>query len=563
MNIEITLEPGLKPGTRKMHVALALLWAMWFVPIASAITFRVKLDAAKSSGGGAVSGRLIVSLIKDGAKLPGDTVPNDAPLWDDPQPMFAIDVKDLLPGGSAVIDTASDSAFESLENLGPGTYQAQARLITARKTSNWRRDAGNFTGPIVKFTAGSGAKDEIALTLNELTKEEVWTPGADVRLVEFRSEKLSAFHKRDVMVRAGVVLPTEFDGTRKYAAVYEVPGFGGDYRSANEVALQRSKRLKANQELDKAAEKAALEGTKPPKPPSLEFMLDRNTFWIVLDPESPNGHTLFADSANNGPCGEALVSELIPELEKRFPLHAKPEARILRGHSSGGWSTLWLTLRYPAMFGATWSSSPDPVDFRRFQTTDIYAEPNMFTKSAGGLTAERCSFRRNGQELMTVRQENVGERIMGPDRTSGQQWASWQAVWGPRAEVKGRSVPAALFDAKTGVIDRAVAEKYRAYDIGEMVRSNPAKYAMPFFAKIRLVVGEADNFFLNEAVELLNKDLAASTPLPAPGVKAAYPGYVKIVPGRDHGTIFGSAEIRGFTAEMIEHLKGHELLARP
>jgi len=42
------------------------------------------------------------------------------------------------------------------------------------------------------------------------------------------------------------------------------------------------------------------------------------------------------------PRGEALVKEFIPYLESQFHLIAKPEARIVTGHSSGGWSSLWL-----------------------------------------------------------------------------------------------------------------------------------------------------------------------------------------------------------------------------
>ena len=32
-------------------------------------------------------------------------------------------------------------------------------------------------------------------------------------------------------------------------------------------------------------------------------------------------------------------------------------------------------------------------------------------------------------------------------------------------------------------------------------------------------------------------------------------GYIKIVPGRDHSTIFGTQEMRAFPQEMLEHLK--------
>src|SRR6185295_1412012 len=96
----------------------------------------------------------------------------------------------------------------------------------------------------------------------------------------------------------------------------------------------------------------------------------------------------------------------IPALEAKYPLIADAHARLLRGHSSGGWSTLWLALTYPEIFGATWSTSPDPVDFRRLQLPDIYAGPNMYSGVDG---KDLPSYRGAGQERMTIRQENLME----------------------------------------------------------------------------------------------------------------------------------------------------------
>lgn len=311
--------------------------------------------------------------------------------------------------------------------------------------------------------------------------------------------------------------------------------------------------------------------------------MDRSTFWIVLYPEGPNGHTLFADSANNGPCGRALVEELIPALEKKYPLMAVPEARLLRGHSSGGWSTLWLATEYPGVFGACWSSSPDPVDFRRFQLTNIYDAHNFYgfptnglrstaayaaeewakkvpqgvvpaTSDAGPGGVDRLvSFRRDGKAVMTVEREARGEDVLGPDNTSGQQWDSWFAAWGARNE---RGNPAALFDAETGALDRAAAERYRRFDIADRLRRDPAKYLPIFKERVRLVVGGADNFFLNEAVALLKEDVERL------GGGAKGDGYITIVPGLDHSSIFSSDALKGFESEMGAYVRGLSAPAR-
>jgi hypothetical protein len=282
---------------------------------------------------------------------------------------------------------------------------------------------------------------------------------------------------------------------------------------------------------------------------SAEARLAQNTFWIVLDPESGNGHTLFADSANNGPRGKALTTELIPALEAKYHLKPDPFARLLRGHSSGGWSTLWLALTYPETFGATWSTSPDPVDFRRFQLPDIYGQKSMYTDPAG---AEIPSERSQAKVKMTIRQENAAEEVLGADNTSGQQWDSWFAVFGPR---NAAGHPAALFDPKTGVIDHALAEQYRKYDIGELLRAQPGTYGLTLLQRCRIAVGDQDSYYLNEAVALLKADVDKLSFLQFP---EGQHGYIKILPGFDHGSIFMSPELQHIPQEMVDHLVLHK-----
>lgn len=486
--------------------------------------FDVFIDPSVASK--PVSGRLLLFLIKEGAKLKPGTEPLEGPFWDDPQPIYGADIVNLGPDAPAIIGDKADVFPADMKMLPPGNYRVQARLDVARNDSNWRRHDGNLYSDVVDFAVVQGVPARpVHVTLMHETRVEAPKKVEGLEWFEVRSKLLSDFRGRDVVLRAGVVLPKDFDAKKKYAAVYEVPGFGGNHADAVRVARARDRNFG-------------------------DETLARSCFWIVLDPEGPNGHTLFADSANNGPCGEALVKELIPALEAKFSLLPDPKARLLRGHSSGGWSTLWLATTYPGVFGACWSSSPDPVDFRKLQLINIYEQPNFYVNERDGKKAEIPSFRGNGT-LMTVRQEARGEDVLGPDNTSAQQWDSWFAVFGPRND---RGHPKALFDPETGVIDKAVAESYRAFDIADRLRKDPAKYAPIFRERVRLVVGDHDSFYLNEAVALLKTDLDR---LPAsPDAKATASGYIKILPGYDHGTIFGSKEIRGFSKEMIDYLDG-------
>lgn len=482
--------------------------------------FQVSFD--KSVREAPATGRLVVYLIADSSKANQGAAPSDVSS-EDPQPLYGIDVKDLAPGAAAEVGDSATSFPVKLSKLPAGGYRVQAVLDMHRDDSSWKREPGNlFSEPIAIRLNEVDAPERIALTLTKLVqpRKDRNVPGVEV--FEIKSKLLSEFHKRDIMLRAGVVLPKGYDtkAERKYPAVYEVPGFGGDHSGANHA------------------------GVAP--------MLAANCFWIVLNPESGNGHTLFADSANNGPCGRALVEELIPALEAKYKLVPQTAARLLRGHSSGGWSTLWLAMTYPDTFGASWSTSPDPVDFRRFQLPDVYGQPNMYI--AAGAAGERGgkelpSYRLSGRELMTIRQENSMEEVLGPDNTSGQQWDSWLAVWGPRND---QGNPAALYDPVSGGLDHAIAEQYRKYDIADLLRHDGGKYGLLLHQRVRILVGDEDNYYLNEAVALLKADLEKLSFLRFPEGKH---GYIKILKGRDHGSIFDTPEMKLIPADMLDHLK--------
>lgn len=489
-----------------------------------ATTFEVTFDASVRTE--PATGRLVVYLVRQGSAV-GAAAPADGPFWDDPQPMYGIDVAALAPSQTAVVGDDATSFPVPLSRLPQGVYSAQAVLDLARTDSSWKREAGNLYSDLVEVRLGDAdGPVRIPLTLTRIVAPPRSVARANVGVMAVRSALLSEFHGREVTLRAGVVRPLDDDPARRYAAVYEVPGFGGNHEDA--------------------AGRAAAFRTVPRDHPL--GVLARNVVWIVLDPESGNGHTLFADSANNGPWGRALVEELIPALEMSENLIAAPSARLLRGHSSGGWSTLWLTLTYPDTFGGCWSTSPDPVDFRRFQLPDIYAQPSMY---AGPDGADLPSYRTGRGPLMTIRQENLMEEVLGPDNTSGHQWDSWFAVFGPR---NPRGNPMALFDPVTGAIDADVAGAYRRFDIAEFLRRDEARYAALFQQRVRLVVGGADNFYLNEAVALLKPMVERVNFLTLP---EGGHGYIRIVPDTDHGSVLASPEVQGMPQEMLDHLARH------
>ena len=517
---------------------LLLALVLLFLPTArveAQVSFRVKLDAGDVVKE-PVAGRLVVYLVREGSRpWEEKSMPADGPFWEDPQPMFGRDVDELAPGASVIIPPASnfpDAYPAALKDLPPGKYRAQAVLDSARRDSSWKREVGNLYGDPVAITVVGGEPQTIDLALTKRVNGRPFPKHPLLSEVAVPSKLLSAFRGEPTTLYAGVLTPLDFDANKRYAALYVVPGFGDQHTSVRRYLFSVD--------------------------PSW-LALRRRAFVVVLDPESPNGHTLFCDSRVNGPCGQALIDELIPAVEKRYPsLVAEPWARMINGHSSGGWSSLWLALTYPGTFGACWSSSPDPVYFRRFEKFDAYVDDNAYV-DADGHERPSCRYDLNDdgkyEVTLTVRGENGGEGVLGPNNTSGQQWDSWMACWGTPDPANPR-VAKPLYDAKTGALDHDEAKNYEPYDIRLNLARHPDVYAPLFRDNVRLVVGENDNYYLNEAVALLKREVdshAVASDVPAAG-------YIRVLPNADHeGSIFATPDMKAWPGEMVAHLKRHGL----
>jgi S-formylglutathione hydrolase FrmB len=224
--------------------------------------------------------------------------------------------------------------------------------------------------------------------------------------------------------------------------------------------------------------------------------------FLQLDGDGPYGDPYQVNSDNNGPYGDAITRELIPYIERTFRAVGQPYARMLDGQSTGGWVSLALKVFYPDYFNAVWSSCPDGVDLRGFQLIDIYKDDNAYVDSGG---IERPSKRDlNGNVEFTIRRECQMENVIGLGDSwtmSGQQWGAWNAVYGPRG-TDGR--PAPLWDRKTGKIDKSVVPHWEKYDLRLTMERNWRILGPKLRGKIHISVGESDDYFLNNAVHMLD-----------------------------------------------------------
>ena len=295
-------------------------------------------------------------------------------------------------------------------------------------------DGGDLYGAVVTVRLDPGHAHPVALTLDTPSRD--WFPKDthSIKKVEFLSPALTAFWGRPIVMRAGIVLPPDYgkDPQKLYPTVYHVHGYTGDYRDAWRYGSFALTAMQAGK--------------------AYPFV------HVFLDASFPLGHTVFADSVNNGPWGQALTAELIPYLEQTYHLQPDPAARFLTGHSSGGWSTLWLQTTYPDFFGGTWSTSPDPVDLHNF--TGVNATPgskdNMYHRPDG---TPHYLVRYDGKAIFTLEEFAKQEVVTGD---YGGQFASFDAVWSPRGP-DGRPLP--MFDRKTGHLDQNVLIAWQKYDI--------------------------------------------------------------------------------------------------
>jgi S-formylglutathione hydrolase FrmB len=228
------------------------------------------------------------------------------------------------------------------------------------------------------------------------------------------------------------------------------------------------------------------------------------------------------NSVNDGPYGDAIMTELLPYVEQHFRIIRQPYARVLTGGSTGGWESLALQVYHPDFFAGTWTFFPDPVDFTRYQMVDIYADNSAFEAPGYGPPAPERPMQRTteGQVLMTMRQMSQLEEVLGSHGRSGQQFEAWEAVYGP---VGPDGYPRPLWDKTTGRVDPQVANYMRdhGYDLRYYLEQNWSKIGPQLVGKLHLYCGDMDSFYLNLAVYRL-EDFLKQTTNPAYGGSFEY-----------------------------------------
>ncbi|HEY6330444.1 MAG TPA: alpha/beta hydrolase-fold protein [Blastocatellia bacterium] len=437
-------------------------------PAAGPLRFHVALSSGVSSQ--PLSGRLIVFMsdakqqreMLDAGFIPGS-------VW-----VAAMEVEAIRPGETIYFDPDVKAYPAPFSKAKAGSYQFMALLDTDHSYAySNQMDGNSYYGPVTRVAPVDPSNTApIELTIGNRHAAQTLPDNPSIKLVEFQSPMLSRFWGRPIYIQAGVVLPPSYNTSpdRRYPTAYLIHGFGGDHTGAWRQGPSLINQMTA--------------GRIP------EFV------YVFLNGHLPTGHHEFADSVNNGPWGAALTEEFIPYLEKEYRLVAHPYARFLTGHSSGGWSTLWLQVTYPDFFGGTWSTSPDPVDLRSF--TGIDASPgstdNAYINKDG---SAKNLVRMDGKDVATTEQFARQEDVLGE---YGGQFASFEWVWSPKGP-GGR--PMKMFNRETGQLNQDVLQAWTKYDIRRILDEHWSVLGPKLKGKINLVCGTADTFHLNEPLAIL------------------------------------------------------------
>lgn len=489
---------------RTTTTLLFILFVLAPLPAADAGPLAFHLTFDDRAYPQAFTGRVYVLLLRDDAPQLQKGVN-----WFRPEPLFAREIRGWKPGQTIVLDTAALGYPTPLDRLPPNRYTVQAVMDVNPDHINFSTAPGNVYAIRRQVDLDPATTGPVTLHLDRVYQPAPFRETDRVRQVVVESKLLTAFHGRTTYLRAGVVLPASYASSpmRRYPVVYEIPGFSGTHAMAHQAAARNATQLG-----------------------------DVEALYVMLDPSCRHGHHVFADSANNGPVGKALIEELIPAIERRFRAIGTGAGRVVTGHSSGGWSSLWLQVTYPDQFAGCWSTAPDPVDFRDFQGINLYRPgENMFVDRAGN---RRPIARRGNQPVLFYKPFSDMEAVMG----HGGQLSSFEAVFSDQGD---DGQPRRLWDRKTGTIDPAVAQSWERYDIRLVLERNWRTLGPRLAGKVHVYMGDRDTFYLEGATRLLQESLRRL------GSEAA----VELFAGKDHSSLMDAPLRARIAREMAAALR--------
>jgi hypothetical protein len=547
-------------------------------PAVEAPHFQV--SASPQLGTAPVDGRLLVVVAKDDSLEPRFQVTGD----NESAQLFGVDVNGFGPGQEVRVGAdVLGYPLDSLSQLPAGDYIVQAVLhryetfhradghtvklpMDRGEGQHWNLAPGNWVSAPQRVHLDPKSGGPIPVVLDHALPALPPTPDTKyVKHVRIKSELLSKFWGRDMELSALVLVPEGFDThpQARYPLLVAHGHFNRDFSGWRETPPDEGlppvdKEGLARDCPNGHGNKCTEHGYKRMQQEAGYRFFQQWTGKgfprvLVVDIQHANPYyddSYAVNSANVGPYGDAIVKELIPALEKQFR-GLGAWARGMYGGSTGGWESIAAQVLYPDDFNGAVANCPDPVDFRAYETANLYEEPNAFYSEGPFRRTPRASTRNSlGQTSGTIEQDNRMELVLGEHSRSGEQFDIWEAVYSP---VGQDGYPQRIFDKRTGAIDPQVAAYWREhYDLSHILARDWATLGPKLQGKLRVNVGTLDTFYLDGAVKLLEERLATLKD-PKPDVVFAYGA-------RDGHCWSGDAEHLNFESRLTYHDRHIRLL---
>jgi Putative esterase len=489
--------------------------------VASNVKFEISFPAAVHSS--PLTGRVYVMISPDDQPDPRLQVGD----WGDHPPFFGTDVSNLQPGDQAVIDNnvlgyptthlsgipAGDYYVQALMNVYTQCHRSDGHTIWVHmdhwEGQQFNLSPGNLYSKVQHVHLDPVHGYDLRLSLTDVIPPVKIPPDTPwVKRIKIQSRILTQFWGQPIFLGAVILLPKGYSSHRNvyYPVIYEQghfglrPAFGfstnEESNSPRYARLLKSYNVETGYQFHKA-------WTSSDFPRMVAVTFEHPTPYF--------DDSYAVNSANNGPYGDALMTELIPYIETHFRIIRQSYARVLTGGSTGGWESLALQLKHPDFFGGTWTLYPDPIDFDHYQLVDIYKDDNAFFESGHQwIQVARPMMRETeGQVEMSMQEMSQLEAVLGSHGRSGQQFEAWEAVYGP---VGTDGYPKPLWNKLTGQIDHSVADYMRdhGYDLTYYLKRNWSWLGPKLEGKLHIYVGDMDSYYLNLAVYDLQNFLAHS-----------------------------------------------------
>ncbi|MGH9971286.1 MAG: hypothetical protein ACREBG_26320 [Pyrinomonadaceae bacterium] len=482
------------------------------------LTFAISFPETSSKE--PLDGRVLLLISTNNAREPRFQISEDLTT----QQVFGIDVDGLKPGQEAIVDArAFGYPVRSLSQVPAGEYTVQAllhRYETFKRSDGhtvklpmdrgegqqWNRAPGNFYSTPQKLTVDPQKDQAIKMSLDKIISPIAAPKDTKyIKHVKMPSKLLSDFWGRPMYLGANVLLPEGFDThpNARYPLVIFHGHFPADFGGFREqppdpnLKPDYSERFKLagyNRIVQEHAYKFYQEWTGPNFPRM-----------IIIEIQHANPYyddSYAVNSANLGPYGDAITYELVPFIEKQFRGIGQGWARFMYGGSTGGWEAIAAQVFYPDEYNGAWIACPDPIDFRAYTVVNLYEHKNAYRADAKWKQTPRPGKRNYlGELAATVEEMNHMELALGSKSRSGGQFDIWEAVYSP---VGSDGYPKPIWNKVTGEIDHDVAAYWHEhYDLGHILKRDWSKIGPKLAGKLHIYVGEADSYFLNDAVYLV------------------------------------------------------------